>query len=75
MVHDDPQQVILLPKSVMSFHYFRSMILKNSDEIDPTEDLSVLSKEGLENRKYMQQLLQDRIALLPKNKLIKNETF
>ena len=51
------------------------MVFKNSDDIDPTEDLSVLSKEGLENRKYMQQLLQDRIAFLPKNKLIKNETF
>ena len=60
---------------IHSFHYFRSMVFKNSDDIDPTEDLSVLSKEGLENRKYMQQLLQDRFALLPKNNLIKNETF
>ena len=54
---------------------FRSMVFKNSNDIDEDEDLSILSKEGLENRKYMQQLLQDRLALLPKNQPIKNQTF
>ena len=51
------------------------MVFKNSNDIDEDEDLSILSKEGLENRKYMQQLLQDRLALLPKNQPIKNQTF
>ena len=51
---------------VLQDFYLRSMIFKNSDDIEPIEDLSILSKEGLENRKIMQQLFQDRLTSLPK---------
>ena len=54
---------------------FRAMVFKNSDDIDPTEDLSILSKEGLENRKIMQQLLEERVSFRSQNQSIKFQAF
>ena len=51
------------------------MVFKNSGDIDPTEDLSILSKEGLENRKIMQQLLEERVSFRSQNQSIKFQAF
>ena len=54
---------------------FRAMVFKNSGDIDPSEDLSILSKEGLENRKIMQQLLEERVSFRSQNQSIKFQAF